>query len=504
MALRARLVAPPPATREIWPFHSVKCGSISLSTIATGERRLEAETYLSAGYGIRLALESSAYSCTPLGSLCHVWKPGRAKGILTSQEFGIPFLAATQVFDSRPIARKWIAKGRIRDENQCFSSPGEILVTCSGSVGRATVATVAIANMLVSNDLLRVNPINSDLRGWVYAYLRSDTVRAMATSTQYGHMIKHLETFHLENLPIPEISKQDQIGFVTALEQIVELRNRSYAQTLQAESEFTAAVTELRFDDVGENGFIARASNTIFKSGKRIDAACHNPHKGKVLAHLRRNGNGFSQLSKSGYEIWVPGRYKRIPAEDGIVYRDSADILEVSPDLNKRFADCRFGDKFRGRVRSGWILMPSSGQIYGIIGTPVLATEALDGQVVSNHVIRIAPRENASIAAGYATVALQHPVFGRPLVKALAFGSSVPEISPEAVAELPIVRLSQATESRIATLAEDAALCRAQADLIERAIAERADSLLEESLRSNKAWSSTESKSRKVAERNSI
>ena len=65
----------------------------------------------------------------------------------------------------------------------------------------------------------------------------------------------------------------------------------------------------------------------------------------------------------------VPGRYKRIPAEDGVIYRDSADLLEVYPDLTKRFADCRFGDEFGGRVRNGWILIPCSGQVYGIIGT---------------------------------------------------------------------------------------------------------------------------------------
>jgi hypothetical protein len=29
----------------------------------------------------------------------------------------------------------------------------------------------------------------------------------------------------------------------------------------------------------------------------------------------------------------------------------------VSPDLMKRFADCQFGDEFRGRVKSGWILI---------------------------------------------------------------------------------------------------------------------------------------------------
>jgi len=43
--------------------------------------------------------------------------------------------------------------------------------------------------------------------------------------------------------------------------------------------------------------------------------------------------------------------------------------------------------------------------------------------------------------AGYIVTALTHPLLGRPLVKALAFGSSVPEIDGDDLAEVQIVRL---------------------------------------------------------------
>jgi len=66
---------------------------------------------------------------------------------------------------------------------------------------------------------------------------------------------------------------------------------------------------------------------------------------------------------------------------DAVIYRDSADLLEVNPDLPKRYADCKFGDRFRGRVKDGWILVACSGQVYGIIGTAILATHALNDQV---------------------------------------------------------------------------------------------------------------------------
>ncbi|HYH00943.1 MAG TPA: hypothetical protein VD837_17580, partial [Terriglobales bacterium] len=100
----------------------------------------------------------------------------------------------------------------------------------------------------------------------------------------------------------------------------------------------------------------------------------------------------------------------------------------------------------------------------------ILATKALDNQVVSNHVLRAAPRKT-SLPAGYIVTALSHPTFGRPLVKALAFGSSVPEIDPEDLSSLQIVRLDPADETAIAELAEASAKARSDADVLERSIA---------------------------------
>jgi len=89
--------------------------------------------------------------------------------------------------------------------------------------------------------------------------------------------------------------------------------------------------------------------------------------------------------------------------------------------------------------------------------------------VVSNHVLRAAPKKG-SAPAGYIVTALTHPLFGRPLVKALAFGSSVPEIDGDDLAEVRIVRVTPAEESAIAEAAEQSAKVRAAADLLEREI----------------------------------
>jgi type I restriction enzyme S subunit len=479
MALRARLAAPPLQPKVLWPWHTLKWASVSVRQIIGGERRMEAATYLSHGFSLRESIKRRSTGWVPFWELAKVSQPGRLKGILVSHEYGTPFLTATQVFDVRPVPRKFLALGKMGTATECFVDDGTILVTRSGSVGRPTLAHAPHRGVVISDDLLRISAKDKRYYGWLYAYLHAPQVRAMAIGAHYGHIIKHLETSHLEALPIPTVDDATATDFARRVGRILELRNEGYRLTLAAEACFEEALGPLEITDWGEQGFSVKASMCL-RGRRRFDASFHNPGIAIIRRHLAKRGKGFTTVSDAGYDVWVPGRYKRIPAEDGVVYRDSADLLEVSPDLMKRFADCRFGDEFRGRVKSGWILIPSSGQVYGIMGTAILATAALNDQVVSNHVIRVAPQECASIRAGYLVTAMSHLTWGRPLIKSLAFGSSVPEIDSDDLANLEIVRLNPAEESAIADMAEASAEARAEADLLEHNIGQDAGAIIEQ------------------------
>lgn len=481
MAIRARLAAPPVQPSEIWPFHVAKWTSLPAHLLWRGDRRMEAETYLSSGYGLRLAIEERAVGWKRLGQMARVWQPSRLKGTLVGSDVGTPFLAATQVFDNRPVPRKWLALARTENSAERFVPSGTILVTCSGAVGRATLAQEGLAKILISHDLLRIEARESEQWGWIYAYLRSPQARAMMSGAQYGHIIKHLETSHLDALPVPVVQPEIAADFHKRTQAILDLRNRAQIFATEADQRFETALGPLNVKDWGENGFSIKAS-ILWGGRRRFEAAPHNPGVAAIRRHLAKRGVGFTSVNQLGYRVWVPSRYKRIPAVDGVVYYDSADLLEINPDTTKRFADCGFGDEYRGRVDSNWLLMPCSGQVYGIIGNAVLAGNSLDGQVVSNHVIRIAPEDKPKARAGYLLVALTHPVLGRPLVKSLAFGSSVPELDPVEIREFQVVRLASKDEYAIADLAEESAADRARADVLERELAEDAGKLIEKFL----------------------
>ena len=478
MALRARLVAPPPLPQTVWPWHTVKSGSIQASTLFAGDRRMEAETYLSSGYGIRTAIEAKPRGWMRFADLAIVTQPGRLKGILVSKEYGNPFLAATQVFDVRPVPRKFLALEKMDGAAACFVDDGTMLVTRSGSVGRPTISNSSHQGMVISDDLLRIKPIDHRNRGWIYAYLHAAQTRAMATGAHYGHIIKHLETSHVEALPIPTAGYDTAADFERRVEQILRLRNEGHRLTLESESRFEKAIGSLSIRDWGEQGFSVRAAKALTIGRRRLDATVHSPGVVAIRRHLTKCGEGFTRISAAGYDVWLPTRFRRVPAEDGVLLVDSADLTEVNPDLTKRIADGDFGDPHRGRVKSGWILMARSGQTYGIIGTAVMAEGDLEDKVISDHVMRIKPGPNASIKPGYLLTALSHPILGRPLVKSIAYGSSIPEIEVADIEAFEVVRLRASEESAIAELAEASARARAEADVLEREIAGDAEAII--------------------------
>lgn len=479
MAVRARLNAPKPVAKE-WPWHKAKTGSLSVSLLLSGDRRMEAENYLASGFGTRLAIEAKKDGWVKLQEIARTWQPSRLKGIQVSAEFGIPFLAATQVTDLRPVPRKWLSLDRTDQSRDRFVQVGTILLTCSGNVGRATLAHDTISGMLVSHDLLRIEPARTDWWGWIYAYLRAPQVREMMKAAQYGHIIKHLEVSHLDSMPIISVDAAVRSRFQKNAARVLELRNKALEKAREAEALFEGAIG--LEDNPGEDNdvFITKASDIFGEPRRRMDAAHHVPYVRTLLTRLRARGRSIQTLESLGFRAWLPNRFKRVPASDGVDLLTSSDFFEINPDQGRHIADGDFGDTNRGRVREGWMVVSRSGQVYGLLGSIAMVTKAHEDKVASDDLIRIAPGPSTQVRSGYVYVALSHPKLGRPILKALAYGSSIPHIEPSDLSAVPIVRLDETIEAAIADAADEMARLRAEADILENTLAAAAGKIIDQ------------------------
>jgi hypothetical protein len=469
MVVRARLVAPPPAPRNEWHWHSVNATSIRASTLFSGDRRMEAETYLTSGYGIRLAIEAKT-GWVRFSEAATASAPPRIKQILVSPAYGIPYLNTSQVFDVRPKPRKWLAMEKTLKGEARLVKAGTILVMASATVGRAIVATKSHENTIISHHFMRVEPRDPELTGWIYAYLRSPQASAMMMSSQYASVIRHIEPHHLHSLPIPVVSKAIAQKFTAKVEEIVALRDAAAEKTRLAEAIFSEAVGQIAPKSKQE-GFSLSLMD-LNKGRRRMEGAYHAPAVRAIVAAFKKH----QRLEELSNGVWLVNRFKRSFGDGGIPYLSADDVFTTNAhNIRNMLVDSGDGHE-KLLVKQGWIIMARSGQTYGMNGSAMIATEWHENTALSDDMIRIIP--NGAARSGYLLTALTHPTLGRPLLIREAYGTSIPHLDPDDVASFPVVRLGDKQENEIADYAESAAEQQAKAEVLERHLSEEAGAVI--------------------------
>ena len=451
---------------------------LPLSEVAHGDRRLDAEVYLSPGFLIRRTIRQSGLRAPRLAELAtRIWQPSRLKGIQVDSEHGVPFVTATQVFDIWPKPRKWLAPSKTQQLAARYVEPGWMLVTRSGTVGDVIIAYAAHGGLVVSDDLLRVEFDEPELRSYTYAFLRTRLGRAMMQSSHYGNVIKHLEVAHLGQVLVPILEEllgeiHEQIADVFAV------RDEAYRLDTTARDKLATAMRDQPEAEGGEWYHIPAAR--LFGRRRRLEAYAHGPDSRFVIGVYELNAAYTVPLGEIA-RAFVPSRFKRIYGETGTPYLDSKPIFKINPKLTKFLTPATKIAVHRYLVRRGWLLMACSGQTYGMNGQAILAHEGHEGKIVTQHIMRIVP-DLRKIRPGYLQTVLSHPTLGRPLVVSQAYGTSVPELAPEDIERLPVPRLSSEAEDMIADAAEQASQLRISADELENRVVSRLEAELEKKL----------------------
>lgn len=206
MAAEQRLEAERIDAEGIGSAVDLAWSSVKVSVLRRGQRRLEASSYLTDGYGQRQLIEGRPAGWTRMEEVADVWQPSRLKGVVVRPHAGLPFLSAGQVFESTPVVRKWLAESHVPKSAERYVKSDWLLMSCSGRVGRITAVYPHHEQLVVTHDLLRIVPKSKSDYGWLYAYMRTKTFGGIAQSSQYGHMIKHLEPEHVQQMPVVEPS----------------------------------------------------------------------------------------------------------------------------------------------------------------------------------------------------------------------------------------------------------------------------------------------------------
>lgn len=141
-----------------------------------------------------------------------IFIPPRFKRIYVEPEYGVPFLQGSHIVHFEPADLKYLSKTAHKNLDRWIVRGGWILVTCSGTIGRVTIAPPSWDSWAASQHILRIIPAQNSpcLPGYIYAFLRSFPGQAQLTSHIYGAVVDELTEDQASSVLIPVPSSQEQ------------------------------------------------------------------------------------------------------------------------------------------------------------------------------------------------------------------------------------------------------------------------------------------------------
>lgn len=448
-------------------FESFKNARVVRSAwLEKGGRRLDCNPYMSGALEARDALENLKARKEPLRILTAGYSGGIYNGpifrrnYVDSPEFGVPFITSGNMLQSDlsnvPFLKKKDAKSSRLSYLQLFS--GITLISCSGTIGRMTYVRPDMEGMWSSQDVLKVVPNTSKIpSGYLYAFLSSKYGVPLVVGGTYGAIIQHIEPEHIANLPVPRFGNLEQ-----QIHDLVE-------NAANAIANYAKLIAQARQNVLSAIGLEDSTPRIWFESCERLGwpedgitseslrAYNYDPRARAFLDHLSYLPN--DPLGKLCEPDYFKGHivFKRIESDPEHGYRliGQREAFQMRPE--GRWISRKSVAGLGLVVPPKTVLIPS----HGTLGESELycraayVTERTSANAFSGDFYRCIPLPG-KIRGGFLYAFLSTKI-GFRLLRSMSTGGKQQYQHPNMLARLPIPRLAEDEENRIADLVDEAA-----------------------------------------------
>lgn len=423
------------------PKRKLKWTEIKFTELLQRGKRLEGSYFNVEGKQARHAIEAAGYPVKPLagegGLAKEVFHRPRFKRIFV--ENGIPIFQSSQALELFPKPFKFVSDKTDTNLAQLYLQEGQILLTCSGSIGFASYVSRTLAGKLFSHDLIRIEAVSDIDRGYIYAFLRSRPGYLAVTTNTYGSVVTHVEPRHLQRVPIPNPPDKIKRPISEKILRAYELRDQANEALTKADSLLFSTLGWKRYADLTPQYLVKehKAFTIRFHElNNRFEGSYHEPTIKPVLDEIRKSKVmlttcGDEQVSKN---IFLPGRFKRyyVDEEYGLPFLSGRNIIQIYPIGAKYLSASKHkGQMHELKLSENMILITRS----GTIGRVVLAPRYYEDFTATEDIIRIVP--SGKLHPGYIYAFLSSE-YGSALIDRLTFGSVVDHIDVNQVASIPI------------------------------------------------------------------
>lgn len=148
---------------------------------------------------------------------------------------GIPFNSSKELFQLDPIGMQCLAPNLHRgDMDEIGLKRGMVAVTCSGTLGRVLHVPGYMNGWAGSQDFLRIVVAEFRDSAFLAAWLGSAYGQAILWRYGYGSVIRHIDKWMLESMPVPILPTEDHEKISNLAAQATELRESAWQDEQQA------------------------------------------------------------------------------------------------------------------------------------------------------------------------------------------------------------------------------------------------------------------------------
>lgn len=428
-------------TEEIYPFKWIP---IAVQEFIEKEYRLDASVYDIEGRQAREDLKKCKW---PIVNLCGdaglaiAYHRPRFKRIYVEKS-DYPIYQPAQVNELYPKPSAYISDKTRTNIDALRVKKGQVLLTCSGTIGNCTYVRNTLDNQIFSHDLIRVEP--RDYSGFVYAYLKSKIGFLITNSNSYGAVVSHIEPEHLKNVPIPNPPPILKREIHNLIEESFKLRDESNdlmdeVQILLKKALQLPDIEKLQnksklFDKEAK---FRNYSVLLSELDNRFDGSYHIPVVQVIEKHLRKFAKEVTRVgdSRITQSVILPGRFKRVYVQEGngVVFFGGKQIYELDPKNKKYLSLTHHAERIKKELllQENMTLITCS----GTIGKVTIIPEHWEGWTANQHIIRVVPA--GEHVAGYLYSWLSSD-YAYPLITRYTYGAVVDEIDDKQVSQISI------------------------------------------------------------------
>lgn len=424
------------------PQDDLNWTTVSLSDVFNKGKRLEASVFDIESKHAREVVKNSKYGYKSVDTnedTIECYTRPRFKRIWLEQS-DYPIYQPTSMLDIYPNNDGYISKLTKTDIEALRVHKGQVLVTCSGTIGNVSFVSETLDKKIFSHDLLRIRFKKEEDNGFFYTFLKTDIGKAILRSNQYGSVISHIEAEHIDEviIPTPPVIIKQKIHDLI----VKSYQNRDESNCLIDEAT-KVLIEELELPPIEElydeafsyskeiNSFSAKLSNL----DGRLEASYHVPITQTIEKHIAKK----AELVKLNDEritkkIILPGRFKRVYVEkgNGKVFLGGKEIGQLDPANKKYLSLTHHSERIRNELtlKKDMILVTCS----GTIGKVSIVPQHWESWTVNQHVLRVVSKKPFH---GLIYTWLNSE-YGKALISRQIYGSVVDEITDKQIGEVSV------------------------------------------------------------------